>query len=320
MLAEHDVLSVGPNFRARIHYAAIRLVKVVTVPVQHRGAGMLIRGLARLFGHEGYVIIEPTPGARLKIGLYDGYWLGLLMRDPAYEPETAAMLDLLLDEHTLFVDCGANIGWWSVIAARRIGQTGHVIAIEASSRVFSRLRENAVLNNGSFVPLHAAIWSTSGVPLLIAADDARHAWASVDPGIRSILHARGFHDETVGSISIDDAIRGVERRSMTRLVLKLDVEGAELQAIQGATAAIEGDAAVVYEDHGRDTSNAISEALLAMGMDIFAWGSDALPRQLRDGSAISKWKASKRRGYNFVACRPSTSSHQLVRSACQRAA
>ena len=63
------------------------------------------------------------------------------MRDPAYEPETARMLDLVLDADTLFVDCGANIGWWSAIAARRIGAPGRVIAIEASKSVFVRLTE-----------------------------------------------------------------------------------------------------------------------------------------------------------------------------------
>src|SRR5438128_1874466 len=84
-----------------------------------------------------------SSGTKLKIGLYDAYWLALLMRDPAYEPETARMLDLVLDADTLFVDCGANIGWWSAIAARRIGAPGRVIAIEASKSVFVRLTENA---------------------------------------------------------------------------------------------------------------------------------------------------------------------------------
>jgi FkbM family methyltransferase len=319
MLAEHKVISVGPDLRARIHYFAIRLVEVLTVPVQHRGAGILIRALGRLFGTKGYVIVAPTTGTQLKIGLYDGYWLVLLMRDPAYEPETASMLNLLLDEQTLFVDCGANIGWWSVIAAQRIGSLGHVIAIEASGNVFAQLRDNAALNSDSFVPLHAAVWFESGLALVIAADDARHAWASVDPRLRSVLRARGFHEETVRSLTVDDAVRDVRLDSIPRVVLKLDVEGVEREALQGAVIALEGDAAIIYEDHGRDRSNAISAALLALGMDIFFWGADGRPRRLPNTAAISAQKRSKRRGYNFVACRPGTPTHQLVWSSCQQA-
>jgi FkbM family methyltransferase len=318
MLAEHDVLSVGPDVRAKVHFAVVRLVQLATWPVDHRGAGLLLRIVARLFGRAGYVVVAPIGGAKLKIGLYDAYWLALLMRDPAYEPETARMLDLVLDADTLFVDCGANIGWWSAIAARRISTPGRVIAIEASGSVFARLKENADLNGGVFRPIHGAVWNTPGARLVIATDVARHAWASVDPEVRRLLRSSGFEEEDVTSVTVDDVVREASP-GFRRVVLKLDVEGVERQAIDGATGLLGGDVAVIYEDHGRDGSNAISADLLARGMDLFGWTAAGVPQRVRDLPAVSAWKTSRRRGYNFLACRPGTPSHALVSSACERA-
>lgn len=318
MLAEHDVASVGPDLRARIHFGAIRLVSRVTSPFGHRGAGRLLGLLARVFGRHGYVVIVPAPGSRVKIGLYDAYWLSALMRDPAYEPETARMLDLVLDGHTAFVDCGANVGWWSAIAARRIGVHRRVIAIEASATVFARLKENSVLNGGSFVAIHAAVWDLSDIELHLATDIDRHAWSSIDPDIRATLRASGFREETVRSITIDDAVQRYVRDPVRRVVLKLDVEGVERQALHGAARVLAGDGVVIYEDHGRDASHAMSAELLSNGMHVFGWMGGGGPRLLADLSAIAAMKISSHHGYNFLACRPGTDSHRLVSSACER--
>lgn len=318
MLAEHDVVSVGPDLRARIHFAVIQLASLLTSPIGYRGAGRLLGALARVFGRDGYVVVVPAPGSRVKIGLYDAYWLSALMRDPAYEPETARMLDLVLDGNTAFVDCGANVGWWSVIAAQRIGADGRVIAIEASTTVVARLQENAALNGGSFVAIHAAVWDRSDVELLVATDIDRHAWSSVDADIRTTLRASGFREEAVRSITIDDAVERYVRDPVRRMVLKLDVEGVERQALHGAARVLAGDAVVIYEDHGRDTSHAISAELLSRGMHIFGWTGAGGPRPLIDLSAIAAVKTSAHHGYNFLACRPGTDSHHLVSSACER--
>lgn len=46
----------------------------------------------------------------------------------------------------VFVDVGANIGYFSLLASKLVGPGGRVVAIEASPEVFDLLRRNLELN------------------------------------------------------------------------------------------------------------------------------------------------------------------------------
>ena len=74
-----------------------------------------------------------VPGLREPIGFY-------LATNGVYEPDTAAFLLNYLSPGMVFVDIGANIGVFTVLAARQVGPTGQVIAIEPSPRSFSYLK------------------------------------------------------------------------------------------------------------------------------------------------------------------------------------
>ena len=63
-----------------------------------------------------------------------------------HEPLTLALLERLLPPGALFVDVGANIGFFSLLAARRVGPAGRVIALEPNPAALRRLRQNLALN------------------------------------------------------------------------------------------------------------------------------------------------------------------------------
>lgn len=71
-----------------------------------------------------------------------------------FDPNEFALLDAVLREGMTFVDIGANIGVYSLFAAKKVGPRGDVIAFEPSPREFSALAGNIALNRLANVRLH----------------------------------------------------------------------------------------------------------------------------------------------------------------------
>lgn len=150
----------------------------------------------------------------------------------SFEPNEFAFLDRVLRPGMVFVDVGANDGYYTLFAARRVGPSGRVVAAEPSSRERAHLQRNLGrngLDNVSVVP--AAIGATAGL-----AD----------------LHlAHGVHagHNTLGSFAHDDVVRAslervpiepldsvIARHGLARVdFVKIDVEGAEASVIAGAS-------------------------------------------------------------------------------------
>jgi len=131
-----------------------------------------------------------------------------------------------------FIDIGANIGLYSILAARRVGATGKVLSFEPSPREFSRLLANLRLNATQvvtpfsvalgtapgFFDLHIAPTHT-GLNTLQISDAARHAFG-------------GDQVQRVGVVRFDDAVAPLLAGQRVKL-MKIDVEGAEMDVLMG---------------------------------------------------------------------------------------
>lgn len=278
-----------------------------------RGLGHAVPRLEKVFGL-GYVI-GTLEGARLKVSMNDPYWITPLLRCGTYEPEVGSALRSVLGPDSAFIDCGANIGYWSVLGAELIGVEGRVLAVEASPTTAAWLRENARLNGDSFRVVEAAVWGTSGDILEIAVDAARHSWASVDPRITPALKGAGFTSTLVETITIDDAVRQVSTTAPDLIAIKIDVEGSEEQAIQGATRTLERDVLLIYEEHGRSREAEVTDLLLSeRGMHIFDVSSPGAPRRILKAAQLEKVMSDESRGYNFCAAHPGTKAYRRLTS------
>jgi FkbM family methyltransferase len=130
-----------------------------------------------------------------------------------------------LEAGMAFIDVGANAGLFSLVASKRVGDSGLVLAFEPSLRIFGRLVENAHLNAaGNLYPFNAALGATTGV--------AR--FNSAAPSHSGIAHFDEAGDVDVVRLRFD-ALAAPFRDLIgeRRTVIKLDVEGAELQALEG---------------------------------------------------------------------------------------
>lgn len=130
----------------------------------------------------------------------------------------------------VFLDIGAHHGIYSIVAAKRLGTSGRVVAFEPSSREFRRLRLHLQLNRMGLV--HAE-------PVAIGAATATRKFFQVVGGdsTRGGLRPPAIPDEltetSVETVRLDDYI---SRSALDHVdIVKLDVEGGELEVLQGAS-------------------------------------------------------------------------------------
>jgi FkbM family methyltransferase len=143
-----------------------------------------------------------------------------------FEYALTAVLRALLRPGMTFVDVGANLGYYTVLAARAVGPSGQVIAFEPVEAIRHRLQRNLALNDLSNVQVRSeALWRNSALLPFFESADARNL------GIGSLVPG---HDRvqagTVQAICLDEVWRAHGRIDL----LKIDIEGGERAALQGA--------------------------------------------------------------------------------------
>jgi FkbM family methyltransferase len=162
-------------------------------------------------------------GTRLYLDLSQRMCHGLFfLRGQPHEYGTEKILRALLRAGDTFVDVGANVGYYSVMAGAIVGPSGMVFAIEPQPTALSVLTLNA----------QAPDFNICVVPVA-ASDHTGTADFWVRPhGDRSSLGASGdARHVSVGVDTLDRICSTLTRVSM----MKLDVEGFELDVLRGAT-------------------------------------------------------------------------------------
>lgn len=139
-----------------------------------------------------------------------------------FEPVERKALESVLKPGMLFVDVGANIGYFSLIAARLVGETGRVWAFEPEEENFSLLRRNIAANGcKNITPTQKAVAQKSGTQMLYKDSDNLCA--------HSLLPKEGWEPVVVGTVSLDEFFKNTPHIS----VIKIDVEGAEMSVLAG---------------------------------------------------------------------------------------
>jgi FkbM family methyltransferase len=141
-------------------------------------------------------------------------------------------------------DVGANIGYLALVAAGMVGPSGRVVAIEPDPDCAHAIRTNATLNGleATIAVIEAAASDSTGTAdLVVVADRLWTRLASVGD------HDLNERTLTVATIALDDV------RQPPPALIKIDVEGAELDVVAGMTRLLrEARPIVVCEMHGRN--------------------------------------------------------------------
>ena len=230
----------------------------------------------------------------------DRYWLQPLLLDRGYEPDLDHFLRRTLTSRDVFLDCGANLGIWSVAAARVIQDPNRVVAVEAGSYTFSRLIVNWEANHRSFTALHGALSDVTGDEVSFFASAADHASATLVEG----LSPGDAKTEVVTTISLLDLARerAPSDEADALAFVKLDVEGMEPRVLATIDPDAHGEFVILYEDHGRKSSH-LTEFLLGRGFCVAFLADDGVIEQIRLNTLhrLKELKINPARGYNLLA-------------------
>jgi FkbM family methyltransferase len=149
-----------------------------------------------------------------------------------YEPEVSATLREILREGATFVDIGANIGWFSLLAASLVGPEGRVIAIEPNPRNVALLRQSAKDNGFENVDVAAVALGDRPGAAALETDGSNGRLILVDGPPTQAVEA----SFVVATYPLDTVLSEVGTGRVD--AIKMDVEGAEPLVLRGATRTI----------------------------------------------------------------------------------
>jgi FkbM family methyltransferase len=160
-----------------------------------------------------------------KISSVTLYQIAPWYEENLWEPSVQIVLRDLCKPGDIVFDVGANFAGLTTVMSRMVGVNGIVCAFEASPRIIDKTQRNLVLNGCHNVQLfHTAVYHTSRQTVKIYAGD------HLNDSIYSSSTQGSYHE--VSTLALDDFI---EYTQLTPNLLKLDIEEAEFDALQGMT-------------------------------------------------------------------------------------
>jgi FkbM family methyltransferase len=218
---------VSPVIRNLASRAVIRYIRRYP---RRRGTWRLLQASA------AFLVAELEPGVSIRIAHPKDSMEATIVRGRWREREEAErFLSMMRPGMTVF-DVGANLGIYSLMAAKRIAPGGMVHAFEPTPRLVRKVRDNAGLNGFSNIVVNqAAVSDRPGTAqFFLCTDDDQSSLAAVSDSAISVQ-----------TITLDDYIaeRGIPRVDL----MKIDVEGAEVHAFTGSKQLLSGpDAPMIF--------------------------------------------------------------------------
>lgn len=163
---------------------------------------------------EGVVILDQNDvgvSGSLALGLHDPFEIEQFRKD--------------IQPGMTVIDIGANIGYYTVIAAYHVGTQGQVLSFEPEQNNFDLLQKNIKANNFTWAKAYkTALSDTSGSRSLFLADS--------HTGIYSFANNRNSkHHIQVITNTLDNYL---EKEKVNKVdIIKMDIEGGEMLAIDG---------------------------------------------------------------------------------------
>lgn len=278
----------GANPWERLAAVALTLGSKISSNFSHRGYNMCANFLRRALP-ERDIDVRLNSDATFAFPYGDGYWSKLLNRSFDYENELDLLFRHSADVDYTLLDCGANYGYWSVLVSSAPYGAHKAIAIEPSSQNFAKLRNNAEINGHRFETMKCAIGAARGTARL---SGAKHEAFSIAGG--------GDSGEEVPVLALDNLIDDGRVSASGKFLIKLDVEGVEIEAIKGGARLLQGDSVILCEEHGNDPHHTVSRYILEqtpLNLIVYDPRSHLL-EAVTELSILDRIKVSTNVGYN----------------------
>jgi FkbM family methyltransferase len=146
-----------------------------------------------------------------------------------WEAQETAFVESNLKPGDVFVDVGAHVGYYSLLAAKQVGETGKVIAVEPNPPTIVRLEKDIALNPFRNILVQKVACTDKETTLKF------YQAAEENTGESSMnkANAREGTEISVRGVPLDRIVQdlGIKRVD----VVKIDVEGAEMSVLGGMT-------------------------------------------------------------------------------------
>jgi FkbM family methyltransferase len=249
----------------------------------------------------------------VRVRWFDGLRLDLVLGNDqshclfvggSFEPNEFAFLASFLKPGMVVVDAGANEGFYSLFMARRVAPDGRVIAVEPSPRERQRLEHNLAINDIRNVHVvNAGLADRVGHGMLHIAEAEHNGQNTLG----------GFVYEGVRSLGalpiqlqpLDDVLARLGAGRVD--LIKMDVEGAELDVLRGATRTLAAGPVVLFELFDEalraqgSSAQQVLDFLVGKGFTILQFNEQGLPAPLRSFREASSNLIAVPSGSNLTA-------------------
>lgn len=272
------------------------------------------KAVARVSGRKRICAAEIASNLWFSFDVGDFYWNRLAYGGFRYEPELESLFAMFRDLPYTLVDCGANFGYWSLLAAHEGLGAHRVLAVEASPTTLQGLRRNVAACPG-LIEVHARAIAERSDEEMTLFERGSHAGASLHN--QWLGNARPLSGTfAVRTISIDDLIARSAPTISGPVLIKLDVEGVEIEALKGAAHTLSGDSLVIFEEYGEDRECRVAAYVLdEPGLEVFFMTDDGVLEPIRSVDQVRRLKKHRKRGYNLIASRRDTSFYPRLTAA-----
>lgn len=199
---------------------AIALVR----PVRFRGKYRLLNLLAPNEGIRNAKVF----GLQFDLDLAD--WIQRSVYLGTYEPLETRLVAGFLTLGMTVVDVGANVGYYTALAASRVGSEGRIFAIEPDPRAFAQLKNLIAKNHLSVRAFNIGLGEKSGEEHLYQSPDSRNNTPTM------VAHGGYTPTATVKIRRLDDCLDEWQVAHVN--LLKIDTQGWEPQVFAGASQAL----------------------------------------------------------------------------------
>ena len=230
-----------------------------------------------------------------------------------HEPDVTPAFTAAVGPGDVVIDAGANIGYYTLLAARRCGPQGLVAAFEPCPPSFERLQRNVQFAGFANVRAFAqALVEAPGTLRLGCASPRRSADARLLADAAAEPAGAAWEIE---GVRLDDCLAA--GRFPPPTVLKVDVEGAEEKVLRGATQALSAGRPVLFLEHNPAAARACGSypaATLAWLAENFGYAFHWLTQQ----GLVAFAEADDREFGNVLGVIPELHDNRLAR--CTEAA
>lgn len=180
----------------------------------------------------------------------NGYWLG------SYEKKQSEIIGKTLKKGEIFFDIGANVGFYSLLAAEIVREEGQVFSFEPLPQNFEYLKKHIAINNyKNIFPYQFAVSEKSGSAFF---------GEIINPAQGRLVENGTIRVKT---IALDDWIQS--KKLPIPKAIKIDVEGEEFSVLKGSQCLISKNKPIIFLSiHNKEAYQKCCEYLSALGYSL----------------------------------------------------